>query len=605
MPIPPEVIQSIRERVNIVELVGESVTLKRKGNSHVGLCPFHQEKTPSFNVVPGKNIFHCFGCGEGGDGIAFVMKTRGVGFIEAVKELGQRVGVEVEDRQLTEVERRRITRRANLFDVCEAAAGFYHSTLMTRPEGRPALEYLRGRGLTEETIAAFRLGFAPARWDGVQEHLARQGFDRNLMASAGLIRWRDERNPGRGSYDLFRGRVMVPILNERGKVVAFGGRVLESLFGTSDAIREGAPKYVNSPETEAYRKKQVLYGLHQARRAIQNRNRILVVEGYFDVIALHQAGFEEAVATCGTALTPEHARLIRPLTQTVVALFDTDEAGLRAAEKSMPIFVKAGIEPYRLVLVGAKDPDEFIQVNGRDEFAAALARPESLLELLLTRTRGRHGASPQGKQRTVEDLAPIVRLYESAAQQAVIGRLSSALALSESVIREWVGRARAGTPDRSDPTAAQVARWNGSKALNQLFWLLIHHHDLVAPEIVIADPDPDVITDYEPAQVAFAMLLKGDPITAIMDFVDDENIRRVLIAAASRETLIPAANAKNAVRQNLDSLLIVRIDQQLQELQTEIAACNNESDTSSYFSLIEKLQALQKRKHAIQTRFAQ
>ena len=150
-----------------------------------------------------------------------------------------------------------------------------------------------------------------------------------------------------------------------------------------------------------------------------------------------------------------------------------------------------------------------------------------------------------------------------------------------------------------------MARWNGSKALNQLFWLLIHHHDLVAPEIVIADPDPHVITDYEPAQLAFAMLMKGEPITAVMDFVGDENIRRVLVAAASKETLIPAANAKNAVRQNLDSLLILQIDQQLQELQTEIAACNNVSDTSSYFSLIEKLQALQKRKHAIQTRFAQ
>jgi DNA primase len=554
-------------------------------------------------VVPHKNIFNCFGCGEGGDAFKFVMKTRGLEFYEAVKELAQQVGVDVEDRELTEVEKRRIKRRANLFDVCEAAAQFYHSMLMTRPEGRPALDYLRGRGITEDTIKAFRLGFAPARWDGVQTQLHNEGFDPNLMAAAGLIRWRDENDRTRGSYDLFRGRVMVPIFDGRGKVVAFGGRVLESIAGTSDAIHVDAPKYVNSPETEAYRKKRVLYGLHQARRSIQNRDRLLVVEGYFDVISLHQAGFEEAVATCGTALTEEHARLIRPLTRKVVALFDSDEAGLRAAERSMPIFIKAGIEPYRLTIKGAKDPDEYIQDNGPEAFTAELERSEPLFELLLARTRERHGASPQGKQKTVESLAPTVRLYESAARNAVVNRVASALGLSSAVVSERVGRARSQSP-RTEAVSPVQPSWRGTKAFNQLLWLLIHHHDLVAPEIISADPDPETVTEYHPAQLAFALLLDGKTVTQVMDFVQDPNIHSVLQAAASKESLIEADNAANAANQNLDTLELVSIDEQLRVIDDQIATCNIDADKSSYFSLLSNKQALQQRKDEIRTQFA-
>lgn len=604
MPIPPEIIETIRERVDIVEVVSKSVTLKRRGSSFVGLCPFHQEKTPSFNVVPHKNIFNCFGCGEGGDCFKFVMKTQGVSFPEAVKELGQSVGIVVEDRQLSDVEKRRIARRASIFDVCEEAALFFHSNLMTRPEGRPALDYLRGRGITDETITAFRLGFAPARWDGLQKHLLQKGFPLKLMGDAGLIRWREENDHTRGSYDSFRGRVMVPILDARGKVVAFGGRILESIAETSDAIHVDAAKYINSPESDAYQKKRVLYGLHQARRSVQNRDRLLVVEGYFDVISLHQGGFEEAVATCGTALTAEHARLIRPLTRTVVALFDSDEAGLRAAERSMPIFLKAGIEPYRLTIEGAKDPDEFIQLNGPEAFSHALEQSEPLFELLLTRMRERYGATPQGKQQTVEALAPTVRLYEAAARQAVIDRIASALGLTVGVVSELVGRSRASSMPSEQRSTVQKPSWRGSKALNQLFWLLIHHHDLVAPEIMQSDPDPDLITDYSPAQVAFAMLLKGETVTAVMDFVGDPSVNKILMKATSMDSLIGAENAVNAANQNLDTLRLGRIDHRLQALQREIDSCNIDADGPSYFSLVEELQALQQRKNEIRTRFA-
>ena len=605
--IPEEILNSIRDRIDMVELIGESVTLKRKGSSYVGLCPFHKEKTPSFNVVPGKGIFHCFGCGEGGNAFKWIQKTRGVSFPEAVKELGQRVGITVEDRQLTEVQKRKIQRRANVFEVCEAAANYYHSTLLTRPEGKLALAYLHGRGFTDATIKAFRLGFAPDRWDGVQRYLMDQGFPAKLLADAGLIKWREAGNPSRGSYDFFRGRVMVPISDTRGKVVAFGGRILDvpqSDSDTGQSNQTNAPKYMNSPESEIYQKNHILYGLNRSRRAVQNNDRLLVVEGYFDVIALHQAGFEEAVATCGTALTTEHARLIRPLTRNVVATFDADEAGLRAAERSMPIFVKAGLEPRRLVVEDAKDPDEFIQAHGAEAFAAALERSEPLLGLIVARTTARNGATPVGKQKTVEELAPIVRLYESAAQQAVIGQLASSLGLPEGVIGEWVGRARAPSRERTQDDRPATARWRGSKVLRQLFWLLIHHNDLVVEEILKADPDPELISNYQPAQQAFALLLQGERVDKIVDFVGDPSVGQVLVELSTKDAIISAEKAKNAVNQNLDFLQLERIETEIQELNAQILACNIDHDKSSYFSLAGKLQALLQRKNAIQTRFA-
>ena len=275
-----------------------------------------------------------------------------------------------------------------------------------QPGGEAGLDYLVGRGITEETIRHFSSDLPPHGGMGFKTYLHKAGYSPELGVQAGLLKQRSEHDRSRGSYDVFRGRVMVPIVDSRGKVVAFGGRILESIAGQSDAIHADAAKYLNSPETDIYKKSRVLYGLSQARRSVQNKDRMLVVEGYFDVISLHQAGFEEAVATCGTALTEQHAKLIRPLTRNVVALFDADEAGQRAAERSLPVFIKAGLEPYRLVIPDAKDPDEFIQARGADAFTAEPRRADRCSELLLDRSRRRHGSSPQGKQKTVEEVAP-------------------------------------------------------------------------------------------------------------------------------------------------------------------------------------------------------
>ena len=587
--IDRSVIEAIRDRIDIAEVVGQTVTLKRAGTSLKGLCPFHTEKTPSFNVVPHKGIFHCFGCGEGGDVFKFVMKTRGVDFVEAVKELAATCGVTIEERELTPDERRRIKARADLYEVTDAACQWFHSNLQTRPEADVARKYLRDRGITEETIRAYRLGYAPDSWDALLNHLHHKGYDGRMAVAAGLAKERTEGR--RGAYDVFRGRLIVPIEDARGRVVAFGGRILES-------SQKEMAKYINSPETSIYKKSSVLYGLPHARRAVQQKQRLLVVEGYFDVLTLHQAGFQETVATCGTALTQEHMNAIRPLTKTVVALFDADAAGIRAAVRSLPLFVDAGIEPRRLDVGEDKDPDAYVLAHGAEAFEGLLAGAEPLFELMLRQERATHGASPEGKQRTIEALAPVIRRYPPAARAGIVARISSALGIREDVIGGWVGRARAeGTAGPARPM-----RWRGTKELNHLFWLLVHHPKEVAE--VVASTRPAVVTSYEPARRALSLLMGGQKLTEVLDSTNDPDMTRVLLRVAAMEGLYDAEKAENAAMQVVDKLELQYIDEQIAEIDVQMTTCTNHDDTSSYFSLVRNRQALQERKNAIKSRFA-
>ena len=287
--IPREVVDAVRERTDLVEVVQRHVKLSRRGSSWVGLCPFHQEKTPSFNVVPSKGIYHCFGCQAGGDVFSFLMKLEGLSFHESVTELASSVGIEVETRELSQAERRELQKRATLYDALEAAAKFYEGLLWTSDEGAVARKYLEDRAMTRETLREARVGWAPGGWNRLVDHLHAKGISANLAIDAGLAK------EGRSRpYDAFRERVVFPIRDDRGRVIGFGGRILEG----------DGPKYLNSPETRLYQKSRVLYGLYEARNAIQRVDRALIVEGYFDVLALRQAGFPEAIANCGGPPSP-------------------------------------------------------------------------------------------------------------------------------------------------------------------------------------------------------------------------------------------------------------------------------------------------------------
>ena len=580
-----EIIEEIRERTDITDVVSQVVTLRRKGSSLMGLCPFHQEKSPSFSVVPAKGIYHCFGCGEGGDIFAFVQKTRGIGFFEAVKELGEAAGVRVEERELSREERQRMRAKASLHEVLRIASDWFHAGLVARPEGREALEYLRGRGMDHETMERWRLGWAPNRWDGLLAYLHAQGVSADQAIQAGLAR--PSRNRQGSAYDLFRGRVMVPIEDGRGRTVAFGGRILPSLDDGD------TPKYVNSPETPVYRKSTVLFGLSRARSAIQRRGRALIVEGYFDVISLHQAGFAEAIATCGTALTGEHLRALRPLTRAVVALFDADEAGQRAAERSLPLFVEAGIEARRLEIGDSKDPDEFVQSSGAGALEAALDRSEPLLDLVLRRAIARFGSTPGARRDSLEQVAPILRKMEGPARRAAVSLVARRLHLLEHEVDEAAGRMAA--PGR---VVSPPARWTGSKHLNHIFWLLIHFPGRVIPVLTEDTVDPRLLTNHPPALHALGRLISGETLAAVQADVEDRDLQRVLRVTAARADLYTEGRAASAARQILTRLQIDAMRAEIANIDAALSECDPGTEWPRYAELLQsKKVALAEKKH--------
>ncbi len=572
--------------------MGRHVTLKRSGTSLTGLCPFHPEKTPSFNVVPHKGIFHCFGCGEGGDVFKFVMKVQGISFIEAVKELAGPAGVTIIDRDLTPAEEQRLRTRATLYDVCEEACRFFQSVLKARPEGGPGRLYLQKRGILPETVDRFRIGYAPDTWSALVDHLHRRGISPDLAVAAGLVR-RSERSGD--AYDFFRRRVVFPILDDRDRVVSFGGRTVELPdLPPPDA---GQPKYLNGVETEIYLKQRVLYGLSLARAEIQRANRSLLVEGYFDVVSLAQAGFREAVATCGTALTVEQLEALRRLSPRVVALFDADEAGVKAAVRAMPLFAAAGVDAFRLTLPDTKDPDEAIRVHGPDAFRALLERTEPLTDTVIRWIAGRAGTTAVGRQAAVDELAPLVARFPEVARASLVRRIADLMDLPEREVARRVAQARShprGSPGilapRSSvaPGAAPPPPAPLSPELRDLLWLLVHHAELVAPRL--QHVSPDLLEARLEVLDCFAGLLQGAPVAAVAEACPDESLRRAIYEAASRTDYIPEDRASAAAGQVLARLEADRVLARLRHIRQSL-----DTEGADRLALVRERSALSRR----------
>jgi len=374
MAFSPSFLDELRARSTLSDVVGKRVQLKKAGGrgEWSGLCPFHNEKTPSFTVSDDKGFYHCFGCGEHGSVFDFVIKTDGLSFPEAVERLAGDAGMEVP--RDTPEERQRQERRKTLVDVTEAAATYFERCLRM-PEGKAALEYLRGRGLDDATIRHFRLGYSPDSRGGLKGALSKEGFDERLMVEAGLLIVPPEERQDRTPYDRFRGRVMFPIADRRGQVIAFGGR----------AMGDAEPKYLNSPETTIFHKSYVLYGLNWALATARKKGRVVVCEGYMDVIALHRAGVEEAVAPLGTALTEDHLKELWRVAPEPVLCFDGDNAGQRAAgraaERALPA-LRAGIGLRFAELPKGHDPDTLIRDRGAEAMEGLLSAALPLSEVL-------------------------------------------------------------------------------------------------------------------------------------------------------------------------------------------------------------------------------
>lgn len=347
---PEELIEDIRMKNDIVDVIGGYVKLQRKGSSYFGLCPFHNEKSPSFSVSPSKQMYYCFGCGEGGNVITFIMKYENYNFAEALSMLAERAGVELPKAEYSDEERKRADLRSNILAANKDAAMYYYHMLKTE-HGSNAYHYLRGRELSDETITKFGLGYSDKVSDDLYRYMKNKGYRDEVLKETGLFTY-DERRV----YDKFFNRVMFPIMDVNNRVIAFGGRVMG----------DGQPKYLNSPETKVFDKSRNLYGLNVARTS--RKNYFLICEGYMDVIALHQAGFNNAVASLGTSFTSGHASLIKRYAKEVILTFDSDEAGIKAALRAIPILRAAGISIKVLNMKPYKDPDEFIKALGTEAY---------------------------------------------------------------------------------------------------------------------------------------------------------------------------------------------------------------------------------------------
>lgn len=417
--ISEQTTQEVRARASIMEVVSDYVTLKKAGQNYSGLCPFHSENTPSFTVNEEKGVFYCFGCREGGDVFKFVMLYDGLAFPESVERLAERYGISIEQSGPGG------NRRGDLFRMNEQAAEWFHGLLLDPAQGTRARHYLQQRGVDESLWARFNLGFAP-RGDGLGARLRRLGVAPADAAAAGLLVERE-----RGHFrDRFFDRVVFPITEPGGKIVGFGGRV----------IGEGAPKYLNSPETPLFHKSALVYGLKQARDGIRAEDRVLVVEGYLDVLSLAQYGVTHAVATLGTALTVDHLRLLARYTRNVTALFDGDAAGRTAAARSVEVFQQAGLWGRAAFLPGNEDPDTFVRTHGKDALEGVLERAVPIVDFYLDWLRERHGTSLEGKSRSAAEVSKILAKVTNPNERDLLARRAAdLLGVREESLRRQAG----------------------------------------------------------------------------------------------------------------------------------------------------------------------
>jgi DNA primase len=436
-------VDEVRAAADIVKVVGDYVKLRKAGANYVGLCPFHQEKTPSFAVHPAKQIFHCFGCGVGGDVFKFVMMIDSLSFPEALRRVAEKVGVTLSESFGDATYDSNSRLRAALFKIHEAAAKFFAGQLSGTAEGRLARAYLEDRGLSDEMVGRFRLGYAPAdgqvltRYLTGAVHQVTQGESANeseLLEKSGLVVRDAERNR---HYDRFRRRIIFPIANDSGKVVAFAGR----------ALGDEQPKYLNSPETPIYTKGRVLYHLDRAGQAIRKSDYAILVEGYMDCIAVASSGIENVVASCGTSLSEGQIRLLARYTRRVVVNYDPDSAGVAATERSLGLLLEEGFEAKVLALPGGLDPDSFIRKQGAGAYRELLAAAPSYLEYLTDRAVATHNVStPEGKVRAANAVLPyLARVQNPMLRAELANRLADRLRLDQRLLRDELRRVGGGT----------------------------------------------------------------------------------------------------------------------------------------------------------------
>jgi DNA primase len=581
--IPQTVIDRILDRIDIVQIVSEYVQLKKTGRNFKACCPFHNEKTPSFVVSPDKQIYHCFGCGEGGNLISFVMKQEGTDFPETVRQLAARAGVDIPVDRGADRKRNSLTTR--VYEANRTAVSFFGMHLRGAA-GKAAMRYLDERGLKKEILDEFRIGYAPDSWESLKQYCRKKGFRPELLRKAGLT---VEGRKGRGDYDRFRNRIIFPVFTERGYPAGFGGRVLD----------DSLPKYINTPESPVYSKSNLLYGLNYARKGIRDKGSVVLVEGYMDVIVPYQYGIRNLVATSGTALTPEQVRMLAKYTDTAVILFDSDNAGEAASLRGLDILLERGLKVRVAELPEGHDPDSFVRERGGEAFEERLSRSKDLfdykLELLL-RDRG-----SENKAGVVDEMLPTIAKVDNAVVQShYLRKLAESLSIHEESLRYEMKKVK---PDYSysyssegETDSAQVNYLN-----SEIHLLGLAVTDKNTLEAVRQDLALDKFRDTHVRKVMSTLFEREtdgniSPGKLLSRFQDDEHARTAIVHALAKADI--TKDPEKAYKDCLCCVLRENREEELRELKKMLKKAEADNDENRVMDLVIRINKLTKKEVA-------
>jgi len=580
-----DLLSEIRDRIPISGFIGERIPLKKAGRNFKGLCPFHNEKTPSFMVSDDKQIYHCFGCGEGGDLFTFFMKYEGLTFTEAVKSLAERAGVAIPEKELNQSgpDAESARRKKWALRVNQIASEWFKMRLNGDGIGECARKYLISRGIKSEIYTQLNLGVADKSWDALSTHLKERGVPLKLAAELGLVR---ERGSSDGYYDFFRGRLIFPISSPRGELIAFGGRTLEN---------GDEAKYLNSPDSMIFHKSMSVYGLNWAAEHIRRSDQVLIVEGYMDVVGLVQCGIRNVVAPLGTALTSGHIRLASRLSRNMVLIFDGDEAGMRAALRSLPMFVEWGSVPRVVLLPQGEDPDSFVRKEGPEAFEKLVSRADSLFEFYMDQTIAKAGRDSAGKVKALSTVVPLLRQMKDLSELNIYRqRVAEKLDVPESVVRETI----------SVGSTTAVAKKLGT---NKSLGIVVPSAEKTLIDMIVQRPDlaPKVMKDMEPADFGdgfigtIAELFKKHVqrdgkvnITGLLDELADPEMERELRSIAMDAEKISDEEAQQVLEDCIRTIRARPQRERMRELNDKIKLAEREGNDTQLFDLLRRKKKL-------------
>jgi DNA primase len=585
-----EKVSEIRDRSSILEVVSDYVTLKKTGRNHRGLCPFHSEKTPSFMVNEEKQIFHCFGCGEGGDVFTFLIKAGHYSFPQAVEELAKRYGVRLPARELSASQKKQMDKRESLFEINRIASEYFRDLLTRRREGEEGRRYLSQRGISQEVVAEHGLGYSTDRWDGLVEHLREKKVSLDLARELGLI-FPKKRE---GWYDAFRSRILFPIFDLHQRIVGFGGRI----------IKEGEPKYLNSPESSIYHKGEVLYGLQVAKRYATEKDCIIVVEGYFDLLTLHQYGWRHSVATLGTALTPQHIRTLKRYTRNLITLFDADQAGVQATLRSLPLFLEEEVAGKTVILPNGEDPDGFLRKGNLEDFTKRVEQAVPLIDFFFQRLMRTYDVkSVDGKVRIAkEGLALLGKIPDRIRRDFYTKALAERLDVKESFLYEMLPSSPKGRPKEGEDSKESSLDRTFPKSEEMVVRLMVHH-----PEVIPTISQEGVLKEFEsPILQKIAKALedlyqrKGrlDLPEALASF--EETLKGRLCEFAFQESGLEGGDRGRILQDCMQKIRGKRLKKEKGELLRRIKEAEKQQEERSLVPLLREHQELAKREKNLQ-----